>query len=255
MNPATISLVVFACVLGGTLGGMWLRAKLPKHHLDAESKDTVKVGIGLIATMTALVLGLVTASAKNSFDSTNATVKQAAMTILAIDRTLARYGPEASGIRKNLRQALEIRIEHIWGRGLSTRADLDSTSIQPDLSAERLADAIRALTPRDESQRTAQTRAVDLMEALLQVRWLVAGGGDSSVPLPFLSVLVFWLTVTFASFGVFAPRNAMVLAVLIVCAISVSSALFLVLEMDGPFDGLITASADPLRYALAHIGQ
>lgn len=255
MNPMTVSLVVFGCVLGGTLGGIWLRGILPKHHLDAESKDTVKVGIGLIATMTALVLGLVTASAKSSFDSTNATVKQAAMTILAIDRALARYGPEAEVIRKNLQQALKIRIEQIWGQGLSTRTELDATNIEPGLSAERLAEDIRALTPHDESQRTAQARALELIEALLQARWLVAGGGDTSVPVSFLSVLVFWLTLTFASFGVFAPRNATVLAVLIVCALSVSSALFLVLEMDGPFDGLIKASADPLRYALAHINQ
>ncbi|MDF0645584.1 MAG: DUF4239 domain-containing protein [Nitrospira sp.] len=255
MNPTTVSLVVFACVFGGTLGGMWLRSILPQHHLDAESKDTVKVGIGLIATMTALVLGLVTASAKSSFDSTNATVKQAAITILALDRALARFGPEASGIRKDLQQALEVRIEQIWGRGLSTRVDLDATNIRPGLSAERLAEVIRGLTPHDDSQRSAQVRALELIEALLQARWLIAGGGDTSVPVPFLSVLVFWLTLTFASFGVFAPRNATVLAVLIVCALSVSSALFLVLEMDGPFDGLIKASADPLRYALTHINH
>ena len=68
-------------------------------------------------------------------------------------------------------------------------------------------------------------------------------------------MLLFWLTITFTSFGLFAPRNVTVLAVLFFCALSVTSALFLVVEMDGPFDGLIKASADPLRYAHAHINQ
>jgi hypothetical protein len=93
------------------------------------------------------------------------------------------------------------------------------------------------------------------MEATLQARWLLFAGGESAIPLPFLVVLLFWLTITFTSFGLFAPRNVTVLAVLFVCALSVTSALFLVVEMDGPFDGLIKASADPLRYAHAHINQ
>jgi hypothetical protein len=120
---------------------------------------------------------------------------------------------------------------------------------------ERLADAIRALKPRDDSQRALQSRALDLSEALLQARWIVLGGTETSVPVPFLVILLFWLTIIFASFGVFAPRNATVLTVLFVCALSVSSAVFLVLEMDAPFGGLLKVSADPLRYAYAHLNQ
>jgi hypothetical protein len=121
---------------------------------------------------------------------------------------------------------------------------------------EEVTEAIRGLKPCDDSQRAAQSRASDLIETVLQTRWLAAlGVVQSSVPLPFLSVLVFWLTITFTSFGVFAPRNGTVLAVLFVCAASVSSALFLVLELDGPFDGLIKVSPDPLRYAQSHINQ
>ena len=116
MNPTVISIIVFACVFGGVLGGMWLRTIVPKDYLDAESKDTVKVGIGLIAMMTALVLGLVTASAKSSFDSVNTAVKDAAMNILALDRALARYGPEAREIRQHLQESLGVRIGRFWGR-------------------------------------------------------------------------------------------------------------------------------------------
>src|SRR6185295_1937458 len=99
MNPTVVGMVVFACTLGGALVGHWLRTTLPEHYLDDESKDTVKLGIGLVATMTALVLGLVTASAKSSFDAVDTAVKRTATDILAIDRLLARYGSETGELR------------------------------------------------------------------------------------------------------------------------------------------------------------
>ena len=237
--------------------GMWLRSILPKNHLDADSKDTVKVGIGLIATMTALVLGLVTAASKSSFDAGGAAVKQAALNVLAVDRVLARYGAETGEIRKGMKDLVAARIDAIWSHGQSPElGDRDQQSTKPDLaSAEDVAEAIRALKPRDDAQRALQSRASDLIETVVQARWLASIGSQSSVPLPFLSVLVFWLTITFTSFGVFAPRNATVLAVLFVCAVSVSSALFLVLELDLPFEGLIKVSPDSLRYALSHINK
>jgi hypothetical protein len=251
MNPTIVGMIVFACTFGAALLGMRLRTTLPEHQLDAESRDTVKVGIGLIATMTALVLGLVTASAKSSFDEVSTTVKQFATQILTLDRTLARYGSETGEIRKGLQRAVGARIDMIWPQD-SKPASLDPMRVP---GVEGLAAAIRGLKPHDDSQRALQARALDLAEALLQARWLVLAGTGASVPMPFLAVLLFWLTITFASFGLFAPRNAMVVTVLFVCALSVGSAVFLVLEMDGPFDGLLKVSADPLRSALGHMNQ
>jgi len=254
MNPTIVAIIVFALTFGGALLGMRLRTLLSEHHLSAESKDTVKVGIGLIAMMTALVLAFVTASAKNSFDAVDSAVKKGAIDVLALDRVLARYGSETSEIRKGLQRALGARIEMIWPQGSSKPATLDPTALGAGAEAEKLAGAIRVLKPRDDSQRALQSRALDMTEALLQARWLVAAT-EPSVPVPFLVILLFWLTIIFASFGVFAPRNALVLTVLFVCALSVSLAVFLVLEMDAPFDGLLKVSADPLRYAHAHLNQ
>ena len=255
MNPTFIGMIVFACSFGGAMLGMWLRTALPAHHLNAESRDTVKVGIGLIATMTALVLGLVTASAKSSFDAVDSAVKQSAIEVLVLDRVLARYGPETGEIRKGLQHMIEARIDMIWPQDSSNPTNLDPLRSGASSKAEGLADAIRSLKPRDDAQRALQSRALDLSEALLQARWLILAGTETSVPVPFLVILLFWLTITFASFGLFAPRNGTVVAVLFVCAVSVGSAVFLVLEMDAPFDGLLRVSSAPLRYANDHLNQ
>ncbi|BFU94047.1 MAG: hypothetical protein NTNFB02_07690 [Nitrospira sp.] len=161
MSPIGASLAVFACVFGGVVLGMWLRSILPKDHVEAESKDTVKVGIGLIATMTALVLGLVTAAAKSSFDSGSAAVKQAAMNILAVDRALARYGSETGVIREGLKELVAARIDAIWSHDLSESGHMDQRPVKISFaSVEEVAEAIRALQPGDNSQRAAQSRCI-----------------------------------------------------------------------------------------------
>jgi hypothetical protein len=143
----------------------------------------------------------------------------------------------------------------IWGQGSSKPADLDPLRSGAGLTAERLADALQGLKPHDDSQRALQARALDLTEAILQARWLMLTRTGASIPVPFLAILLFWLTIIFTSFGLFAPRNAMVVTVLFVCSLSVGCAVFLVVEMDGPFDGLLKVSADALRYAHTHLNQ
>jgi len=253
MNPMAISAVALVCTVAGMLLGRWLRPWLPPDHVNEESRDTMKLAIGLIATMTALVLGLITASAKSTFDSVDTSVRHTAMDILTLDRVLARYGPETGPIRAAFQQAIANRIALVWPSE-GARVQLEP-SAEFTLGTETLAERIRRLAPRDDSQQMLRARALELIEGLLKERWQVAGAGGTSVPLPFLVILLFWLTVTFASFGLLAPRNTTVLAVLLVCALSVTSAVFLILEMDGPFDGVLKVSSGPLRYAHAHLNQ
>jgi hypothetical protein len=253
MNPAYVGIIAFACAFGGAVLGLWLSSALPRHHLDGRSHDAITRAVGLIATMTALVLGFVTASAKGSFDTVNTAVKESATQLLALDRVLARYGPETGEIRSQLKQVIGERIDMIWPSDSSRPAAVDSTTTGMAPRVERLSDAIRSLQPRDDLQRSFQTRAVDLTGRLLLSRWLVMSSSDASVPTPYLVILLFWLTVIFVSFGLYAPHNGTVTAVLFVCALSIGGALFLVTEMDGPFDGLIRVSPDPVRFAYTHM--
>jgi hypothetical protein len=251
MDPILIAAVVFAFTFGGALLGLWMRAKLPDHHMTDATKDTVKLGIGMVATMTALVLGLVTASAKNSFDSVDTAVKHTAIDLLTLDRLLARYGPEATPTRAALKAAVGRKIEQQWPRDGSKPVQVDPVSSGAPL--EGLVEGIRSLTPRDDAQRHLQARALDLGESLLTTRWLAVADQSTSIPLAFLVVLLSWLMIIFASFGLFAPRNATVVVVFVLCALSVAGAVFLVLEMDRPLEGLIRVSPEPLRHALAKL--
>ncbi len=253
MNPNAIGVIVLLFTFGGALAGIKLRTILPEHHLSGESKDMVKVSIGLIATMTALVLGLVTASTKSSFEGVNTLVKHTASDVLSLDRLLARYGPETAATREALKLAVAHRIDMIWPQGDSRAVKLDPW--EAIRGTELLVAQIRGLSPQSADQRWLQSRALDLGESILETRWLIFAGLGISVPVPFLAILLFWLTITFISFGLFAPQNLTVVSALFVCALSVAGAVFLVLELDGPFEGLIRVSPEPLKYALARLGQ
>jgi Protein of unknown function (DUF4239) len=253
MKSTALGLLVFACTFGGALCGMWLRRLLPDHHLSSESRDSVKVGVGLVATITALVLGLVTASAKSSFDSLDAAVKHFAADLLSMDRALAGYGAEAGPLRAEIKRTVAQRIEQIWQSGNVLVAAHDPAASSRGLEA--IAAQIRKLAPQNDEQRALKDRAANLAASMLDARWAVFVGSGGSIPTAFLVTLVFWLTVTFTSYGMLAPRNATVLFTLVVCALSVAGAVFLILEMSAPFEGVIRVSAEPMRFALERLGQ
>ncbi|HKN73851.1 MAG TPA: hypothetical protein VJW94_01640 [Candidatus Acidoferrum sp.] len=250
MSSIAISLITFAFVFGGALLGITLRAVLPQEHLRDESKDVVKLGVGLIATMAALVLGLLIASAKSSFDTQNTEVTEASSRIVLLDRVLAHYGPEAKEARDSLRSAVARILDSVSAKDVPDPSQLKSSA-----GVEVVYDKIQLLSPMDDAQRSIQAQALSIAIGLLQTRWLVTEQRVNSVSLPLLTVLIFWLTIIFISFGLFAPRNATVVVSLLISALSVSGAIFLILEMYSPYRGVIRVSSAPLRAALAHLGQ
>ena len=239
--------IVCAICLAGAAAGTGLRRVLPGHHLSPESKDVVRLGSALIATIAALVLSLLISSAKSSFDTQRSEVRQMAASIVQLDRTLDLYGPEGREIRVLLRQAIVPWVEHIW-HDQTTRPGLESESGAP---AERVYTGIMALAPKDEIQRALKPQLVQVSTSIARVRYELFEQSDGSIPLPFLAVLVFWLAIIFASFSLFSPLNPTTIAALVVFALSASGAIFLILEMDQPFAGLLQISDAPLRSALA----
>lgn len=253
MSSLVITLIVFGCVLISALFSMLLRAMLPSHHLSQDTKGVVYLAMGLIATMVALVLGLLIASAKTSFDLENTGIQQTAANIIKIDRALARYGPETKEIREKLHRLVAVRIHQIWPEGGSAPEKVDSA--ERTREGEGIEDAIRKLSPKTEIQREIQSRVLQIYQDMIGMRWLLFVQALNPIPPLFLVVLVFWLCILFAGFGLYAPRNATVTVAFLLSALAVSSAIFLILEMSNPFVGLIKISSAPLCYALSQLGQ
>jgi hypothetical protein len=231
MSSITVSLIVFACIFGGALLGLLLHVSLPQHHLAADSKDIVKLGMGLVGTMAALVLGLLVASAKGSYDAQSAELTQMSANIALLDRGLALYGPETKEERALLRGAVVRILDQMWSK--------DGASSSPTAApsgGEILYEKIQGLSPKNGTQRSIQGQALSIAVDIGKIRWLMYAQQATSVSMPLLSVLVLWLTLIFISFGLFAPFNATVVASLFVSALSVSGAVFLILEMYSPYD-------------------
>ncbi len=250
MNPIEVSAIIFSCIFGGAMLGMGLRNVLPEHHLNAETKDVVKLGVGLIGTMAALLLGLLVASAKSSYDARNSELTQMAGNIILLDRALAHYGTETGEIRGMLKIAVARMIDQVWpkeGKGVG--------GFNPQMDREVIFDKIQELTPRTDAQRVIQSQAESIAINLGQTRWLLFAQSGTSISTPFLVVVVFWLSTLFVSFGLFAPRNATAIITLLVSAISVAGAIFLILELDHPFSGLIQISSAPLRNVVPVLGR
>jgi hypothetical protein len=251
VNPISIGWIVLVCIFGGALLGMALRLVLPKHHLSNDSKDVIKLGMGLTATMSALVLALLIASAKSSYDAQKNELTQLSANVILLDRMLAHYGPETRTARDLLHGYAALMVDQLWPTNSSNYAQSEPTSAL----GQSFYDSVEELSPQNEPQRSLKGQLEKMSIDLAQTRWLLFEQGGSSIPMPFLVLLVFWVTIIFLSFGLFAPPNATVIATLFLCALSVSGAIFLILELDRPFGGVIQIPSAPLRNAVAHLGQ
>jgi ABC-type amino acid transport system permease subunit len=252
MNASAIASIVFVCVFGGGMLGLYLRALLPEHHLKEESTGVVKLGTGLIGTLAALVLGLLIASAKSNFDRISDDVAQNAAKVVLLDRALAGYGPETNEARDLLRRAFAATVE-VFSDGGPVLAKLDAH--QRVARFEQVQGKLRELTPRNDAQRLLQSRALELSNDLQQMRWLLIEQGQGSIPTPFLVVLVLWLVIIFAGFGLVSANNATVVTTFLLCALSVSGSIYLIEELNSPLDGLLKISSAPLQNALNHLGH
>jgi hypothetical protein len=251
LSSVATAVLVFACVFGAALMGMFLRVVLPAHHLNSDTKDSVKLAMGLVATLAALILGLLVASAKNVYDTERNGVTQIAAKIVVLDRVLAMYGPEANETRDQLRRSADRMVAHMWPDKYSKRAQLDPSAAK----AENIFAEVQQLSPQDDLQRALKSQAWTTAMEISQLRWLEFEQADTSISWVLLSVLTLWLAILFLSFGLFSPSNGTVIATLTLAAISVSAAIFLLLELDRPFDGIMQIPDAPFVDAISHLGK
>ncbi len=247
---AVAALVLVSLVLAILIGG-WLRRCLPASHLSTETRDTVKLAVGLIGTMAALVLGLLVSSVKGSYDAERTQVIQMAAKVSFLNRVLALYGPTAVEARGQFRLAVEDAIRRLWPDERSLPAEL-----KPNLEAgNSVFFTIENLPARDELQQKIKTIAETNMIELAQQRTLLVAQSQAAISMPMLIILVSWLVLIFASFSLLAPPNKTALTALLVSSLAVSAAIFLILELDRPFDGLMRIPSEEMITALKQIPE
>jgi hypothetical protein len=252
MNPIAVGGGSFLCFFGSALLGMFCASKLPEDHLSSNSKETIRVVMTLLATLSALVIGLLLNSAKSSFDANNEEVKAIAADITELDKLMAEYGTETTQARNLFRAAVAARIKEVWP---SEASAIDMDAVRRDADDEPLRRQILALSPSNETQSLLKSSAINVAADLAKSGSILVADTQGNIQWPFLAIQVFGLSLLFASFGLFAPRNAIVIAVLFVGALVLAGSIYLIVAMDQPYSGLIRISSEPLRSALAGLGQ
>jgi hypothetical protein len=233
---------VFFCLLGAALLGALLRSHLPETHLSPDSKDAIKLATAIVATLSAISLGFLTASAKTAFDHAEADLRMSVAHVVLLDREMAHYGPQTQDARDLLRKFIEAQLY---------RTNSDTS----DLAIEMVQDQLRSLAPETAAQRLLQTRALEVSGKIAETHWLLVETGSEELPGPFMIILVLWLVLLFVTFGLLAPRNATVTCTLVICALSVAGAVFLIVDMAHPYLGIIHISDASLRTALEQLGK
>ena len=252
MIQAIVGAAVFVCCLGAALTGLLLHKRLPDHHLDGESKEVIKLVMGLIGTMSALVLGLLIASAQSSYNSQAGSLHKLAADVVHLDHLLALYGPETQHARELLRQDVTLAYEMAWSpHGVQT-SKLNPSAMRAQ--ADQFYDALQDLTPATDRQRFAHSEALQVATVIAQTRTLMYQQARGLIAWPFLVILVFWVSTLFLGFGLLARTHATTVAALVVGSLSVAAAIFLILELGSPYGGLIRLPSEPIREALTQLG-
>lgn len=249
MNDLVTGLIAFVAIFSGALIGIFAARALPEHHLSNESRNAVTISAAIVGTLSALVIGLMISTASSSFSKRSAEVTKIAVDLVLINRMMQRYGPEADDVRAKVRAYATAKTQELFPPAGEVPQPTEATVRM----LEATQDSILSLVPSDERRGWLRSQALMLSAGLLEARWLLAEEASSHIPGSFLILLIFWLTLVFASFGLFAPHHATAIVVLFLCSIAVAGGITMILELDSPYSGLVRVSADPMHNALAEI--
>lgn len=247
MDAIKIGIISVTCISSSIFLGLILKRFLPASHLTNDSRDTIKIGAGAIASLTALVIGLLVGSAKTSFDAIDRGIVHFSAKLMHLDRLLMSEGLEAAGIREELKQYVIHTKKLIWPEG---GAHQDLPSFARSTQLDEIRSRISELPARTELQKQLVQEALRVTDDLMQSRWILMEETHGGLPHIFLVVLLLWLFLHYLCFSLIAPNNATAITVLLVCAISMSSAIFMIMELNNPMHGLIQISPASVEKAL-----
>jgi hypothetical protein len=247
LSPIAVAVIAFVLIVISTLMGAFVRAKMPEHHLTGDSKEVIRLATALVATLTGLVLALMFAATRTSFEHTSAGISRLAVSFTELDEVLEDYGPAAAAIRKQLRADIQPLMDSIWQDDAVAAGRPPASRRSHATSAAAM---IRELQPANAAQASLQARALQIVQDISQTRLALLAQPPDSVSTPFVVVVVLWLMFIFTTFAMSSKPNATLTVVLCICILSASGALYLILELGLPFGGLMQVSNVSLRGAL-----
>ena len=248
MTSGWIFLISFVAIMVGIAIGMYLRRHVDLDRLGPATKEVIRLGANYLATLSAVLISLMIASAKSSYDTQDAHFRTLAAYLVETDQLLAQYGPETTEIRILMRQAVPAAVDRIWREKQSATQDSAFTAAS---LAEQVNSAVATLKAANDVQRALKKRIEEASVEIARTRVLMFADSEAAILTPFLLILIFWLAVVFASYSLFVAPSRVVLAALLVFALSISSALFLVADLSQPFVGLMQIPKEQLRDTLA----
>ena len=248
VSHLAVGIISFAAIFAGAMFGLLIARRLPGPHRSSETQSAVTVSVAVIGTLSALVLGLMITAANSSFTKRSEEVRELSLQLIRMDRNLRRYGPEAQDIRVKLHDWAAAKIQQLFREG-----GAEVSGDQTIRMLEAVQDALLDLKPKDHRQEHLRTLCLTLSSAMIEARWGLETRSGHSIPVPFLVLLIFWLTIVFASFGLFAPPNYTSIVALFLCAVAVAGGIYLIEELDNPRTGLIQLPVDSMRKAYQEI--
>jgi hypothetical protein len=242
-----VGLIVLVVVFASAMIGSLIRRKLPESHFTDETKSVITLSMGVVGTLTALVLGLLIATASGTYNTRNQEITTLAAKIIQLDRLLRLFGPDADDERGLLRNYMMMKVKDLFPDG---RAKPVLDNPKTTVLFEELEDQLSAMQGHSPHQKWVLSQAKAQAASISDLRWLLIEQDIIGIPVPVLIVVVFWLCLLFMSFGLFSPRNATVSVALFLCAIAVAVAVQMILDLSRPFEGVVRVSDKPLRHAL-----
>jgi hypothetical protein len=267
MTELSIAALLLVVLLCSSAAGVFIRPLLSERHSTRETFELIQLVTTMLVTFAALVLGLLTSSAKTSFDRVGNDLRGLGSDLIQLDQCLRDYGPGTDTARELLRIYTAAAIASTWPAEPAPegdyyprhlpRSDSDARMESATLGAmlDQVGRKLRGLEPTEAARQRLASDCLDQFEHLKQRRWKLIEDAYTSISMPFYLVLVFWLAVAFASFGLSAPRNMIAFVMLGLGAVSIASAIFVIVDLDTPFTGLFSVSSQPLRHALAHLSR
>jgi hypothetical protein len=246
MTPAIISLIALTLIFGAALAGMMIQSFLPEHHLSEDSKTIIKAARSVVVGLSALTLGLLIATAKESFDTKVSELKTGTSKMIVMNRLLVNYGDKSLVARRALRELAESGVKSLQ----KTNREGIQTNELLGQGIDKLLHALMELPEGTAREHWLKNSALTLGNEIAASRWKIHQNSSASVSPLFLLILIFWLMTIFFSLGLIAPFNAAVIIALLMATLSMTGAILLTMELDQPYGGLIQISTEPIEMAI-----